>query len=100
MLLLFLFRFRFKFDFDHIGGTESIEAAFVGSADGRVFAIDLETGCARWVFQAQAEVRSGIVLNDWTADGSPARAYFGDFRGNVYALDARSGRQLWTRHEV
>lgn len=72
-------------------------AAIVGSADGRVYALDLERGCARWVFQAKAEVRSGVAINDWTADGTPPRAYFGDFRGNAYAIDARTGKPVWTR---
>lgn len=43
---------------------------FVGSQDGTVMALDLDTGCERWRFQASAEVRTGIVLSDGV-DGQP-----------------------------
>ncbi|CAN7557843.1 PQQ-binding-like beta-propeller repeat protein [Phenylobacterium sp. LjRoot219] len=72
-------------------------AILVGSHDGSVFAIDRATGCTRWVFQAAAEVRSGVTLTPWTAGDAKARPLltFGDLLGNVYALDARTGAQVW-----
>jgi polyvinyl alcohol dehydrogenase (cytochrome) len=72
-------------------------AIFVGSHDGSVFALDRRTGCARWVFHAGAEVRTGLTLSPWRAGDRTARplVYFGDLVGNVYALDARTGAQVW-----
>lgn len=72
-------------------------AIFVGSHDGSVFALDRATGCTRWVFQASAEVRTGVTLTPWTAGDAAARPLliFGDLLGNVYALDARTGAQVW-----
>jgi polyvinyl alcohol dehydrogenase (cytochrome) len=72
-------------------------AVFVGSHDGSVFALDRRTGCARWVFQAAAEVRDGLTLAPWRAGDAKARPllYFGDLLGSVYALDARTGRLVW-----
>lgn len=72
-------------------------AIFVGSQDGTVFALDRETGCARWQFKARAEVRTGIVVSPWKKGDAAARPalYFGDLIGNAYALDLRTGRQLW-----
>lgn len=72
-------------------------AIFVGSHDGTVFALDLATGCARWVFHASAEVRTGIVVSPWTRDDKAARplVYFGDLIGNVYAVDALTGNRIW-----
>jgi polyvinyl alcohol dehydrogenase (cytochrome) len=72
-------------------------AIFVGSHDGSVFAIDRATGCARWVFQAGAEVRNAVTLSPWRAGDRTARprVMFGDLLGNVYALDAQTGAQLW-----
>jgi polyvinyl alcohol dehydrogenase (cytochrome) len=45
---------------------------FVGSHDGTVYALDRATGCARWVFQAAAEVRTGIVIGAWQAQDDQA----------------------------
>ncbi len=74
-------------------------AIFVGSADGTVYALDRETGCARWTFTAPASIRTGIVISPWRAGNARAapRLYFGDGVGNAYALDASTGRQLWSR---
>ncbi len=65
-------------------------AIFVGSQDGTVYALDLDTGCTKWRFRASAEVRSGIV-----ADPDRKQVYFGDVLARVYALDAMSGNLLW-----
>lgn len=72
-------------------------ALYVGSHNGKVYALDSETGCARWSFQAGAEVRTGIVVSDWKAGDGKARpqVYFGDIVGNVFALDARDGSLAW-----
>jgi polyvinyl alcohol dehydrogenase (cytochrome) len=72
-------------------------AIFVGSHDGTVFALDRETGCARWTFHAGAEVRTGIVAEPWTKGDATAdpMLYFGDLVGNFYAVRARTGEQVW-----
>ena len=69
-------------------------AVFVGSQDGTVYALDQKTGCIRWTFQTVAEVRTGIVVEDWEKDGDP-RLFFGDLVGNVYAVDAATGELIW-----
>ena len=50
-------------------------AIYVGSQDGTVYALDLDTGCIRWTFRARAEVRTAIVHEPPAAPhaGSPAR---------------------------
>jgi polyvinyl alcohol dehydrogenase (cytochrome) len=72
-------------------------ALYVGSQDGTVYALDFDTGCVRWTFQADSEVRVSPTLEPWKAGDSKAkpRLYFGDFGGNAYALDARTGTLLW-----
>ncbi len=72
-------------------------AIIVGSNDGTVYALDRETGCQKWAFRADAEVRTGIVVSTWKAgDSNPSPlAYFGDLIGNVYAVDARTGKLVW-----
>ncbi len=63
---------------------------FVGSQTGKVYAFDLDTGCAEWTYRAGAEVRTAIV-----ADAENERLYFGDILGRVYAIDAMTGEEIW-----
>lgn len=64
---------------------------YVGSQDGTVYALDLQTGCAIWTYKADAEVRSSVVISDT----QPAKLYFGDFAGNIRSLNARDGSLNW-----
>lgn len=48
-----------------------------------------------WSFQALGGVRTAISVGPTSEPGGFA-AYFGDVRGNVYAVDAGTGQQLWT----
>jgi polyvinyl alcohol dehydrogenase (cytochrome) len=75
-------------------------AIYVGSDDGTVYSFDRESGCMRWNFQATVEVRTAIVISSWKSGDSSAKpiAYFGDMVGNVYAVDAVTGAELWTDH--
>ena len=72
---------------------------FVASDSGEVHALDPETGCAYWSFLAQATVRTGLFVAPYAVpDGGAGWAvFFGDLRANAYALDATSGRSIWTR---
>ena len=65
----------------------------VGGPFGDVLALDAETGCIRWRFEADAGVRGAVLVGE----GSEGRsaAWFMDSRTNVYALDIESGTLLW-----
>jgi polyvinyl alcohol dehydrogenase (cytochrome) len=65
---------------------------FVGSAGGKVYALDAKTGCQRWKFDAGFGVRSAITIGE---DARGTTANFGDARGYAYALDADTGKLLW-----
>jgi polyvinyl alcohol dehydrogenase (cytochrome) len=75
-------------------------AIYIGGQDGGVYALERDSGCLRWQFQAAAEVRTGIVVSPWSSGDPTARpeVYFGDVIGNVYALDAISGKRVWQDH--
>jgi polyvinyl alcohol dehydrogenase (cytochrome) len=67
---------------------------FVGADTGFVYSLDAPTGCIHWSFRADAGVRTAISIGE----GTPANrflAYFGDVKGNVYAVDAETGKQVW-----
>ncbi len=71
---------------------------FVGSQDGSVYALDRDSGCVFWRYQARAEVRTGIVISDWepgNRDDNPV-IYFGDYIGYIYAVDAQTGELVWS----
>jgi len=72
---------------------------FIASDNGEVHALNPQTGCAYWVFKAQAGVASSPMVGRYTsaAGKSGFAAYFGDRKANAYAVDAQTGRQVWTR---
>jgi outer membrane protein assembly factor BamB len=61
---------------------------YIGSRDGKLYALDTATGTKLWEYETDSWV-----------DSSPAVAngvvYFGSNDGNLYALDAHSGEKLW-----
>jgi polyvinyl alcohol dehydrogenase (cytochrome) len=72
-------------------------AVFVGSQDGTLYALDRDTGCIRWSYIADAEIRTGLVIAPWQAGQAQASSltYFGDFLGTVYAVDTFTGKEVW-----
>jgi polyvinyl alcohol dehydrogenase (cytochrome) len=97
-------RLKLKWAFAYPGATRARSqptagagALYVGSQSGTVYALDFDSGCARWTFQADAEVRSSPTLEPWRGGDAKAhpRLYVGDFNGTAYALDARNGKLLW-----
>lgn len=66
-------------------------AAFFGSWDRHLYAVDLETGKPRWKVTVEGRAMSGAALSP-----SLGLVYMGSHDGTLYALDARSGRVAWT----
>ena len=67
---------------------------FVGSQNGTVYSLDAKNGCIHWTFTAKSGVRTALAFG--ARDGGYA-VYFGDTGANVYALDAATGHELWSR---
>ena len=62
---------------------------FVGSYSGEFYAFDAATGDVEWSFRANGPISgSPTVMN--------GVVYFATLEERTYALDARTGRQLWT----
>jgi outer membrane protein assembly factor BamB len=66
---------------------------FVGSGDGKVYALDAKTGAVAWSFATQGRVRSSPAT-----DGKSV--YAGSFDGQMVALDLRSGKLRWSFHTL
>jgi len=100
-------RLKLKWAFGFADATSArAQAAFVGnrlfvaSDTGEVHALDPSTGCAFWSFHAQATVRTALNVTAYRprAGGRGWAVLFGDLRANAYAVDASTGRLVWSRH--
>ena len=85
-------RLKLKWAFGFPGATRAFAQPtifggrlFVGSEGGGVYSLDASSGCTYWQFDADAGVRSAVSIGP-RADSFAI--YFGDFRANVYAVDA------------
>ena len=55
------------------------------------------TGCVHWSYQAKGSMRNAISIGPIKGHGTAKYAvYFGDMKGNVYAVNADTGQQIWT----
>jgi polyvinyl alcohol dehydrogenase (cytochrome) len=95
-------RLKLKWAFGFLGATRAQAqptimggTLFVGSQSGKVYALDANTGCIHWVFDAGFSVRSAITI---AASGDGWSAYFGDQHGNALAVDAVTGKLRWKTH--
>ena len=59
---------------------------------GRVFALDINSGCAKWVYTADSRLRSSIAYSE--IDESPVLV-FSDSGGMIHTVDAQSGERIW-----
>jgi polyvinyl alcohol dehydrogenase (cytochrome) len=72
---------------------------YVGTDTGFVYSLNARSGCVYWSFKAKDGVRTAMTLaRIGTHAGKVEAVFFGDRRGNLYAVDARRGRALWSTH--
>jgi polyvinyl alcohol dehydrogenase (cytochrome) len=70
------------------------DTLFVVAADaGRLFALSTESGCLKWHYESSVPLRSSLSYGE-IDKGRPV-IVAGDAVGNVLALDALTGEQLW-----
>lgn len=69
------------------------DTVYLGAQDGTVYALDTETGCTRWTYTNDTQVRSAITLAQ--VENAPRTLFFGDDDGLVTALNATTGEKLW-----
>ncbi|MEP7352303.1 MAG: PQQ-binding-like beta-propeller repeat protein, partial [Acidobacteriota bacterium] len=71
---------------------------YVGADTGWVYSLDAKTGCVYWGYQSSNAMRPAISIGPVTGRGSSKYAiYFGDSKGNAYAVDAQNGELLWKK---
>ena len=98
-------KLKWAFGYANVGAARAQPALaggrlFVASENGEVHALDPKTGCTYWTFKANAGVRTAPSVAPYRAAGGKQAyaVFFGDGRANVYAVDAQTGRQVWTAH--
>jgi len=64
------------------------------SGSGRIYSLDLQSGCVYWSFRTDARVRAAVTVAQ-VANG--VSAFFGDQGSNVYSVDAITGQLRWKR---
>jgi len=64
------------------------KSVYVGSTNGRLFALDRRTGKARWSFEAGSPIRAAVALAE-------NALFLGTKDGQLRSLDTRTGRVLW-----
>ncbi len=90
---------KWAFGYPNVSSAQSQPAVvggrlFVASQRGEVYALNAETGCKYWMYEAHSGVRSAISIARFD-EGRPV-VFFGDFNAHVYALDAETGAELWS----
>ena len=66
----------------------------IGTRSGLVYSLDSATGCAHWVHEAPAGVRTAISVGP--AEGGGYTAYFGDSLATAHAVDVETGALRWS----
>lgn len=77
----------------HVGASETSPLlvngrVYVGGWDGKIYALDAQTGRRLWSFQTGGAVKGGLA-------SSGPNVYVGSYDGHVYALDAVTGKLVW-----
>jgi len=76
---------RFESTAAIVGGT-----VFVGNENGRIFAIDANTGTELWNYQTDADIASSPAVQD-------GRVFVGSLDGSFLALNTADGTLEWNR---
>ena len=69
------------------------EIIFYSATDsGRVFAFDINTGCAKWVYESGTRLRSSLAYGVVNGEGI---LVFSDMPGSIHAINAENGEEIW-----
>jgi polyvinyl alcohol dehydrogenase (cytochrome) len=72
------------------------DTVFIGDEPGIVYALDRETGCEKWRFDADTTVRTALRFVTYETNGKPNNVLtFGTAGGEVFGVNPLTGQQLW-----
>ena len=70
------------------------DALFLPTMGGHLYALDRDSGCIQWIYEAGRPLRTSISLGD--IDGRPT-LFVGDQATTIHAVDAATGTAVWSR---
>ena len=65
---------------------------YLPTVTGRLYALDRETGCIRWVYSAERPLRTAATIG--RVKGRPT-LFVGDMEAVIHAVDAATGAGVW-----
>ena len=68
------------------------DTIFLATVAGRMYALDRETGCIKWVYRAERPLRTSLNLG---RAGDKAALFVGDEGAAIHAVDATDGALIW-----
>ncbi len=72
------------------------DTVFIGDEPGMVYALDRETGCEKWRFDADTTVRTALRFMTYESNGQQHNLLtFGTAGGEVFGIDPLTGEQQW-----
>lgn len=81
------------------------ERIYIGSQQGLIYALDKDSGCVIWAFEADGDIRGALSMATLpaVANGQPQAAQitaysvllFSTSAGSVYAVSAQDGKEVW-----
>jgi polyvinyl alcohol dehydrogenase (cytochrome) len=91
-------KLKVKWAFAYPGGTSSPPTVvggriFVPSMGGVVYSLDAGSGCTYWATQLGSASRTAITVGQLPS--GRVAAFATDWKGDVHALDAETGKELW-----
>jgi polyvinyl alcohol dehydrogenase (cytochrome) len=94
-------KLKVKWAFSYVGtkNTQPLifgDRVFVGSMSGKVYSLDTKTGCVHWRFDYKGGARASMTIGKNAKSPSGYTLYLGDDRQFVHAIDAMSGKELWS----
>ncbi|ALO45975.1 PQQ-binding-like beta-propeller repeat protein [Pseudohongiella spirulinae] len=67
---------------------------YPAAASGMLLALDTETGCVKWAYDAQTALRGSATLSGELPDGQRL-LYVSDERARLHAVDPLNGERVW-----
>jgi len=94
-------RLKVKWTFAYVGSKNAQvsvvgDRLFLGSNAGKVYSLNARTGCAYWRYDAKGGVRTAPVVARLAASPSGFAVFMGDDRATEFALDAMTGKLIWS----
>ena len=72
------------------------DTVFIGTQSGTLYALDRETGCTRWTYDAGNKIRTPVT-HGILPDGQ-AVLFFGTLNGHTHAVSAATGEARWVNN--